>query len=39
MYKGKEALIPIHEQSLLKIDKKKKQVHVEIPDGLLDIYG
>lgn len=35
---GKEALIPIHEGSLLKLDKKKKQVHVELPDGLLDIY-
>lgn len=35
---GKEALIPIHEGSLLKIDKKKMQVHVELPDGLLDLY-
>lgn len=35
---GKEALIPVHENSLLKIDKKKKQVHVELPEGLLDIY-
>lgn len=35
---GKEALIPVHEGSLLKIDKKKKQVHVELPDGLLDLY-
>jgi 16S rRNA processing protein RimM len=35
---GKEALIPVHENFLLKIDKKKKQVHVELPDGLLDIY-
>src|SRR6185503_19335398 len=35
---GKEALIPIHEGSLLKLDKKKKQVHVELPEGLLDIY-
>ncbi len=39
MYKGKEALIPIHDQSLLKIDKKNKQVHVELPEGLLEIYG
>jgi 16S rRNA processing protein RimM len=38
-YKGKEALIPVHEDFLLKIDKKKKQVHVELPEGLLDIYG
>jgi 16S rRNA processing protein RimM len=38
-YKGREALIPVHEDFLLKIDKKKKQVHVELPEGLLDIYG
>ncbi len=35
---GKEALIPLHEQSLQKIDKKKKQVHVILPEGLLDVY-
>jgi 16S rRNA processing protein RimM len=35
---GKEALIPVHEGSLLKIDKKKKLLHVELPEGLLDIY-
>jgi 16S rRNA processing protein RimM len=35
---GKEALIPVHEGSLQKIDKKKRQVHVELPEGLLDIY-
>ena len=38
IYKGKEALIPIHEDSLKKIDKKKKEVIVELPEGLLDIY-
>jgi len=35
---GKEALIPIHEETLRKIDKKKRQVFVELPDGLLDVY-
>jgi 16S rRNA processing protein RimM len=35
---GKEALIPLHTESLQKIDKKKKQVHVILPDGLLDVY-
>jgi len=35
---GKEALIPIHGESLEKIDKKNKKVYVIIPDGLLDIY-
>ncbi|WEK36219.1 MAG: ribosome maturation factor RimM [Candidatus Pseudobacter hemicellulosilyticus] len=35
---GKEALIPMHQDSLLKVDKKKKQVVVELPDGLLDVF-
>ena len=35
---GKEALIPIHEGTLRKVDQKKKQVWVELPDGLLDVY-
>ena len=38
LFNGKEALIPIHEQSLKKIDKKNQKVHVILPDGLLDIY-
>lgn len=37
-WKGKEALIPLHEEFLLKVDKRKKQVIVELPDGLLDIF-
>ena len=35
---GKEALIPVHEHNLVKIDQKKKQVVVILPDGLLEIY-
>ena len=35
---GKEALIPLHEETIRKVDKKKKEVHVELPDGLLEIY-
>ena len=35
---GNEALIPIHEDSLEKIDKKNRKVYVNLPDGLLDIY-
>ncbi|RYG01119.1 MAG: 16S rRNA processing protein RimM [Chitinophagaceae bacterium] len=35
---GKDALIPVHEDTLQKLDKKKKQVLVELPDGLLDIF-
>jgi 16S rRNA processing protein RimM len=37
-WKGKEALIPLHEEFLLKVDKKKKQVLVELPDGLLEVF-
>lgn len=36
--KGKEAFIPLHEETILKIDKKKQQVIVELPEGLLEIY-
>lgn len=35
---NKEVLIPLHEGSLQKVDHKKKQVYVELPEGLLDIY-
>jgi 16S rRNA processing protein RimM len=38
LYKGNEALIPIHEGSLIKIDKKNKKVFVDLPEGLLEIY-
>lgn len=36
--KNKEVLIPINEGFLKKIDHKKKQVMMELPDGLLDVY-
>ncbi|HVW61786.1 MAG TPA: ribosome maturation factor RimM [Puia sp.] len=35
---GKEALIPIHEETLRKVDKKARKVFVQLPDGLLDVY-
>ena len=35
---GKEMLIPLHEETIKKLDKKKKQVHVVLPDGLLGVY-
>jgi 16S rRNA processing protein RimM len=34
----KEALIPLNEATLKGIDRKKRQVYVELPEGLLDIY-
>lgn len=39
LYKGNEALIPVHQDSLLKLDKKNRKIYIEVPDGLLDIYG
>jgi 16S rRNA processing protein RimM len=35
---GKDALIPLHEETLVKIDKKNKRVNVKLPDGLLDVF-
>lgn len=39
MVGGKEALIPLIEQTIKKVDMKAKKVHVELPEGLLDIYA
>lgn len=35
---GKEVLVPLHASSLEKIDHRKKEVLVNLPEGLLDIY-
>jgi 16S rRNA processing protein RimM len=35
---NKEVLIPLHEDTIVKTDHKKKQVIVELPEGLLEIY-
>jgi 16S rRNA processing protein RimM len=35
---AKDVLIPLNDDTLKKIDHKKKEVSVELPDGLLDIY-
>lgn len=35
---GKEALIPVHEDSFRESDPKKKTISVQLPSGLLDIY-
>lgn len=36
--KGKEVLIPLHEETLKKINHQKKEVIVNLPEGLLDVY-
>ncbi len=35
---GKEAYIPLHGETLVKIDRKAQQVSVRLPEGLLEIY-
>ena len=35
---GREVLIPLHEETLGKVDHKKKTVITTLPDGLLEIY-
>ncbi len=37
-YQTKEAFIPLHEETIKKIDRKKKEIHVVLPHGLLEIY-
>lgn len=39
LYKGKEVLIPLHEQTLEKIAHKNRKVFVSLPDGLLEMYA
>jgi 16S rRNA processing protein RimM len=34
---GKEFLIPVHEDIILKIDRKKRKITVNLPEGLLDL--
>lgn len=38
MLGDKEAYIPLHEESLLRIDHNNKKIFVQLPEGLLDIY-
>ncbi len=38
MIHEKEALIPLHDDTLLKLDNKNRKIFVSLPDGLLDLY-
>lgn len=38
MYQGKEVLIPMTDEIIKKVNRRKKELIVELPDGLLDIY-
>ncbi len=37
-FEGKDALIPVHEETLDKIDQRGRKVFVTLPDGLLDVF-
>jgi 16S rRNA processing protein RimM len=37
-FEGNEALIPLHAETLVKVDAKARKVHVQLPEGLLDLY-
>lgn len=36
---GKEALLPLIEQTLKKVDIKNRKLFLDMPDGLLDVYA
>ncbi len=38
LYRGKEVLIPLHEQTLQKVEHKSRKVFVSLPYGLLEMY-
>ncbi len=38
LYRGKEAYLPMHQESLISIDHKKNEIHLNLPDGLLEVY-
>ena len=33
-----EVLIPIHDEFIVEVDKKKNQIIVKTPEGLIDLY-
>lgn len=35
---GKKILIPLHEDFITEINKEKQEVHIETPEGLIDLY-
>ena len=37
-YEGKEVLIPINDNIITRVDKAQQVVHVDLPEGLLEVY-
>ncbi|MCD4678978.1 MAG: ribosome maturation factor RimM [Bacteroidales bacterium] len=38
LYKGKEILIPVVDEIIKTVDRKNKQIIIEAPEGLIDLY-
>jgi 16S rRNA processing protein RimM len=36
-YKGKEILIPLNKDLIVKVNRNRKEIHMGLPDGILDI--
>jgi 16S rRNA processing protein RimM len=37
-YKSTQVLLPVVDEIIKRVDRTEKQLHVQIPEGLLDIY-
>jgi len=37
-YKGKEVLIPINDETIVKVDREHKIIYVDLPKGLINVY-
>ena len=35
---GSEILIPVHDDFIKELDRKEQKIHLDLPDGLLDIF-
>jgi 16S rRNA processing protein RimM len=35
---NKEILVPLNDDTLVKVDRRKKEIHINAPEGLIDIY-
>ena len=35
---GTEILIPVHDNFIIKLDREEKRIHLNLPDGLLEIF-
>lgn len=37
-HKDAEILVPLHDELIVKIDRPQQELHMQLPDGLLDVY-